>query len=262
MVGGLRLWLSLQIQSRMRSGLLELNVPGVEGTLRVRKTDLPIFWQILVMREYLFEALPQNQRVRDAYRAILARGKKPVIVDCGGHIGFSAIWFASHYPEATVYVIEPNSANFSLLQQNAQAYKNIVPLNGGVWKRSCRLVIANPDAGSASFQLQEIADLAGVEGDQSLRAYTIDELSHREPENQLFLVKIDIEGAEAKIFEDQADWLEAATLVIIELHDWLMPGQGTSKNLFKRLGENNFDVVIRGENLLLFQVSAGQLTHV
>jgi len=33
-----------------------------------------------------------------------------------------------------------------------------------------------------------------------------------------------------------------------------MPGQGTSRNVFKRLGENNLDVVLQGENLLLFQV--------
>jgi len=43
-------------------------------------------------------------------------------------------------------------------------------------------------------------------------------------------------------------------VMIIELHDWLMPGQGTSRNFFKRLAENNFDVVLQGENLLLFQV--------
>jgi hypothetical protein len=69
----------------------------------------------------------------------------------------------------------------------------------------------------------------------------------------LLLVKIDIEGAESAVFAEPSEWLTSTAVLIIELHDWLFPWKGTSRNFFKRLGERNFDVVIRGENLLLFQ---------
>jgi hypothetical protein len=77
----------------------------------------------------------------------------------------------------------------------------------------------------------------------------------------LILVKIDIEGAESEVFEAPAAWLASTTMLIIELHDWLLPGQGTSKNFLRRIVEHNFDVVLQGENLILFQVPDGNQTN-
>lgn len=251
--GGIGLWFSLLMQSNAAS--LVLRVPGMAAPIHLRQRDLPIFWQILVMQENDFQSLPQAARMSTIYKRILAEGKRPLIVDCGGHIGMSSVWFASRFPEAVIYCVEPDQSNFNLLQQNTKSYANVTLLRGGVWNRSCHLEISNPLSGSASFQLREVLDPTPAQESSLLRAYTIEEIVHKEDASRLFLVKIDIEGAEAQVFQESTKWLEDTTMVIIELHDWLLPGQGTSKNLFKRLGENNFDVVIRGENLLLFQVS-------
>jgi FkbM family methyltransferase len=264
--GGVRLWLSLLMQAGRTSGTLQLNLPGLAAPLRLRERDLPIFWQIMVMKENDFASLTQATEVRSVYNQILSEGNKPVIVDCGGHIGLSAVWFASRYPEATLYCIEPDSTNFSLMQQNTAPYKNVTPINGGIWNRPCYLKISNPSSGSASFRLEEVLEPAESERSSLLRAYTITEVSSREPQNRLFLVKMDIEGAESHVFETRAEWLNEAAVVIIELHDWLMPGQRTSKNFFKRLSEHDFDVVLQGENLLLFKIppptdADGSLPH-
>ena len=227
----------------------------------MRQQDLPIFWQILVMKENDFQSLPQAKRVSDTYKKILSEGNQPIIVDCGGHIGLSSVWFASRYPKAALYCIEPDKSNFALLQQNTAAYPNVTCLNGGVWNKPCHLEILNPLSGSASFRLQE----ASAPSDSSsvlLRGYTVLEILQREEKNRLFLVKMDIEGGEAQVFQESSEWLKSTAVMIIELHDWLMPGQGTSRNFFKRLAENNFDVVLRGENLLLFQVPDQPITAV
>jgi FkbM family methyltransferase len=263
---GIRLWLSLLIQTDLQSGPIRLHLPHLPAPIQLRRQDLPIFWQIMVMKENDFQSLPQASRVGDTYKKILSEGNRPVIVDCGGHIGLSAVWFASRFPEASLYCIEPDTSNFKLLQQNTSAYPNVVCLNGGVWNKSCHLEILNPLSGSASFRLQEVSDSTGAEQPNVLRAYTIPEVLQREEANRLFLVKMDIEGAEAQVFQEPAPWLALTAVMIIELHDWLMPGQGTSRNFFKRLAENNFDVVLQGENLLLFQVpdsnkSVGQSLH-
>jgi FkbM family methyltransferase len=221
--------------------------------VHLRRQDLAIFWQIMVMREYDLQSLPQIGRVRATYQAILSEGKKPVIVDCGGHVGLSAVWFATHYPDALVYVVEPDASNFKILQHNTAAYANVIPLHGGVWGHSCRLTISNPQAGSASFRLQEAPDSLSLQQSNLLHGYTIEGISEPGELRRLFLVKIDIEGGEAELFQGPTEWLHSPALVIIELHDWLLPWQGTSRNLFRKLAENNFDAVLRGENLLLFQ---------
>ena len=258
LMSGVRLWTELTWQRRGRRSLLTLKVPGLAGPLHLRRRDLAIFWQIMVMRENDFGNLPQTTRIQESYKSILGEGNRPVVIDCGGHVGLSALWFASRFPEAQVYSIEPDAENFELLQTNARVYSQIVPLRGGVWSRSCDLEIRNPSSGSASFQLQEVHASGSEAGSESgpgvLRGYTIDEIFRSEAKNRLFLVKIDVEGAEAELFQGPTEWMDDTTTVVIELHDWLLPGQGTSRSFFKRLSERSFDVVLRGENLLLFRV--------
>jgi FkbM family methyltransferase len=253
--GGLRLWWSLIRQANAK-GTLELPVPGLRAPLRVRPRDLPIFWQIWVMRENDFSTLPQARQVQATYEAMLAQGRTPVIVDCGAHIGLSAVWFATRFPAAKVYSVEPSDANFSMLQANTRPYANVEPINGGVWSQSCHLEISNPNSGSASFQLREVFDAEATGRTDLLRAFTIDEIAHRDPNGSLLLTKIDIEGAEAEVFRSPAPWMSEVPVIVTEIHDWLLPGQGTSRNLFRRIGEQGFDVVLQGENLLLFRTQA------
>lgn len=251
---GIRLWFSLAAQQVTSSGsTFRLRLPGAVTPLHLRRQDLAIFWQIMVMREYDFQSFPQASRVMTTYKAILSKGKKPVIVDCGGHVGLSAIWFATHFPEAVVYVVEPDASNFKNLQRNTEAYANVVALRGGVWGDPCSLTIADTQAGSASFRLQVATAPSSLPQSDLLRGYTVEEIAGVGELERLFIVKIDIEGAEAELFKGPSEWLRNPALVMIELHDWLMPWQGTSKNLFRRLAENNFDAGLKGENLLLFQ---------
>src|ERR1700678_2218138 len=175
-IGGVRLWCALVTQSGSDDSLLKLHVPGLMAPIHLRGRDLPIFWQIMVMQENDFQSLPQASPVNDVYRKILSEGNRPVIVDCGGHIGLSAVWFGSHFPEAIVYSVEPDLSNFKLLQQNTKVYPNITPLNGGIWSQPCHLEISNPLSGSASFQLREVSKVVSSEESDLLRAYTIEEI--------------------------------------------------------------------------------------
>lgn len=250
--GGIRLWCALHFQLMRGANPLHLHVPGMRAPIQLRPRDLPIFWQIMVMRENDFDALPQAASVQARYKQIQSQGFRPVVVDCGGHVGLSAVWFASRFPEATVYSIEPDSSNYAMLRKNTEPYPNVIALNGGIWGKPCSLEISNPNSGSASFRLREDA---GATGTHSLRGYTVDEILAMDPQNRAVLVKVDIEGAEADLFREPADWFESTFMVVIELHDWLMPGQGTSRNFFRRLGETSFEVVLSGENLLLFRAA-------
>lgn len=256
MVAGTRLWISLLLQQlRSRPGLITINIPGLAAPTYLRPQDLQIFWQIMVMQENDFQSLPEASRQLDVYKQILADGNRPVVVDCGGHIGLSAVWFASRFPEAVVYSVEPDTANFQMLSENSRAYPNIFPVQGGVWSRSCLLEISNPKSGSASFRLQEVPESASLEHAAVLQGYAIGDIVEREARNRLFLVKMDIEGAESEVFKRPAEWMNSAAVMIVELHDWLMPGQGTSRNLLARISESHFDVHFRGENLILFRTT-------
>jgi hypothetical protein len=66
------------------------------------------------------------------------------------------------------------------------------------------------------------------------------------------ILKIDIEGGEDALFNGNTDWLSKFPLVIIELHDWMLPFSGSSRNFIKAVAQHDFDFVYRGENVFLF----------
>ena len=46
--------------------------------------------------------------------------------------------------------------------------------------------------------------------------------------------------------------LDRFPALVIELHDWLFPFQGRSRNFLRALADRDFEVLIRGENLFCF----------
>jgi hypothetical protein len=67
--------------------------------------------------------------------------------------------------------------------------------------------------------------------------------------SRLFLVKIDIEGFEIDVFSGRLDWIADAYVVVIEPHDWMLPGEFSSRNFMKAMVEHEFEIFIIGENL-------------
>ena len=66
------------------------------------------------------------------------------------------------------------------------------------------------------------------------------------------IFKIDIEGGEKSLFSGDTTWMRQFPLIIIELHDWMLPFSGSSKNFLKAVAEHEFDFVHKGENIFLF----------
>jgi len=62
-----------------------------------------------------------------------------------------------------------------------------------------------------------------------------------------FIAKIDIEGFEENLFLKNTDWVRQFPVIAIELHDWMLPGEGSSLNFFKTIANGNWDVVFHGE---------------
>ena len=69
-----------------------------------------------------------------------------------------------------------------------------------------------------------------------------------------FIIKIDIEGHEKELFEKNTEWFDKFKIIIIEIHDWMLPGKAVSKNYFTTLvscmKKNNRDIIISGENII------------
>ena len=253
LLGGLKLLFTIERKLPHASEeIRRYDVPGYDQPFFVRDTiaDHATFKQCLVMQQYDFRKFPQSERLFRDYRAAISRGETPLIIDCGGNVGFATRWFAGMFPEARIAVVEPDDQNFKMLAMNtAHLGDRVIRLQGGIWNTSARLMIANPDGGSAAFQVKEL-DASGSEG---LRAYTIDEICEMQGAKAPFIVKLDIEGAQSILFKSNTDWVPKTHLITLELDDWLMPWQGTSRPFFACISRYPFEYLFRDESIFCFR---------
>lgn len=232
------------------TGVAEVVLPSFSSPIRARRgtVDVDVFDQIFVMKNYNLRVLPHWQALYRKYEQILASGRRPLIVDCGANIGFSAVYFVHLFPKASVVCIEPEAHNIEMLRQNVAAYPLVIPVCAAVSDHKGWVNIANPEAHSWAFQVAESQD----KQENSIPTVTIDDARQLVKDNELLIVKVDIEGAEEQLFRSNVEWVSKAAMVSIELHDWMLPWGGSSRNFFRAVRELQFDFLLAGENAFIF----------
>jgi FkbM family methyltransferase len=250
---GFRLLLSIERLLPQKSHTVRsIKGPGFPAPVHLREcvSDHSIFWQCLVMRQYDLSQFAQTARLLEQYGKIVAAGRSPIIIDAGGNIGLAAFWFAHTFPESSVISVEPEPANFALLQRNVAIFGDRVrPVHGAVTEIPKAMRIINPNAGASAFQLEPAGDLA----DATVSGFTIAALSETIDHGELFIVKIDIEGGQKFLFAENTDWIDHVHLIVIEIDDWQFPWQATCENFFKEMSKRRFDYLVHGENLFCYR---------
>ncbi len=216
--------------------------------IRTHESDLDVARQIFVLRSYDIAKFPQEAWVSRQYDALCATGATPIIVDAGANIGASTIWFAAKYPKAQVFAIEPDSANVACCKTNTDHLSNVVVLEAAIGAKPGKVFVENPSGASWGIQTQR----ADVSCD-GVAIVPVSDLIKKVAGGRLFIVKIDIEGFELDLFSENTDWLDEPSLVIIEPHDWMLPGKKSSRGFQRAFAARDFDLLIHTENLLYFK---------
>lgn len=196
--------------------------------LRMGTSDYLVFEQIVTNKSYEFEI-----------------GFTPMtIIDCGANIGLASIYFANKYPNANILAIESASSNYDMLVKNTSDYHKITCINKGVWYKSCFLEIDNIDNSNWGMGVKETNRIT------NLHAVSILDLITEYHISQIDILKIDIEGSEKVLFENDSDlWLPFVRVLVIELHDRIK--KGCSNSLFRALFPYEYELEIKGDNLII-----------
>jgi FkbM family methyltransferase len=121
------------------------------------------------------------------------------IVDAGAHIGMASILFAFKYPTARIIAIKPEAANFAALIRTTPSYKTITPIHAAPWREDGEVGLGPSNAHpKEAFQIVE-------NGQQRVRAITMDTLMRETCIDSIDLLKVDVEGAEREVFESCLD---------------------------------------------------------
>jgi FkbM family methyltransferase len=211
-------------------------------TWRPRQTDLRVIFDVLVRGDYDLSRTPQMNTIRARYETILSRGEAPVIIDAGANVGAASIWFSELFDKAQIAAVEPDAGNANLARANTSARPNI------------RVFEAAIGASSGSVVVQEFEGEAWgsrtIKSEVGVPMVTVSELLQAFPRGSLFIVKVDIEGFESDLFADNVEWIADAAAIIIEPHDWMLPGQGTTQPLQRAMLGAGREILIIGENLV------------
>jgi FkbM family methyltransferase len=173
-------------QDRVRYMLWRL--AGRQHEIRLRMINgyqLLMRRQTRLARDYgtayeVFVGQPYNVSVADAR----------TIVDLGANVGYSALYFAIHHPQAAIYAFEPHPAHFSraeeLIEANALADR-------------VRLIQAAASTSDGEVRLSDNGTCSKVVGDGSRTTFSVpavDLFSWCQTIGKIDLLKIDIEGGE------------------------------------------------------------------
>jgi FkbM family methyltransferase len=221
-------------QKRKSAKLLRFNYPkNFRHPIYLRRgaSDFPTFESVL------------QQRCYD-----INYGFSPeIIFDCGANIGLTTIFYANRFPNAKIIAVEPEPANFELLKKNTASYPNVRLYQAGLWNKTTSLKVENKGYGAWGFMVSETPD--GTPG--AIQAVTISDLMRQQQCEKIDILKIDIEGSEKELFENNYDaWLPKVKTLVIELHDRMR--EGAALSFFKALTKYNFRLDIKGENIVCF----------
>ena len=216
------------------------------------QSDLYVIQHIFQNQDYDVKHWNQGHRLIEYYQK-QSKERPSLIIDAGANIGASTIYFSSIFPHSRVFAIEPDNMNWNLLQINTTHNKNIFNYHGALSNTDGVVSLIDPGRSDWGFMTAPINSTTSpaMRTVSSISPNSI--LAHQMTKNTTPLIfKIDIEGGEEFLFKGDTSWMSLFPLIIIELHDWMLPFSGSSANFFKAIGNYNFDFVHRGENIFLF----------
>lgn len=224
---------------------------GYEGIKIYRRLTNPNTIQISIPSYKSNFYLRKNTKDKDIFKHIILEGdydikfdfKPEIIIDAGAYTGFSSVFFANKYPNSKVFAIEVDNDNFKTLQKNSKPYKNIFSFNNALWYNNTKLKINNVGVNKCSITVNEEFSNEGVQ------TITINDIIDKYYLDKIDLLKIDIEGAEKELFENNPhSWLSKTKVLIIELHD--RKKVGCSKAVFEAMLKYNFSTEVKSEYII------------
>ena len=166
--------------------------------IRENTTDSEVF-------DYVF--------IEKYHRPSFEIAKKPIILDLGANVGFSAIDLKKRYPQSKIFCYEMDEGNYKSLILNTNKCKNIYSYNKAVWIKN-EIVNYDNSSPNDSYHIDNSNKLS-----KSVIGITIESIFN---ENQLQFVdfiKMDIEGAEIDIFKSDLNWLKKIKSIKVEVHN-------------------------------------------
>jgi len=192
--------------------------------------------------------------MRYLYREVFAQQEylfttatpRPVILDCGGNIGMSTLFFKALYPDATIAVFEPAPWAAAAIEETlrANALRGVTVHNVALAESEGELEFHH-DANDPGSALMSVHPL-GSHGD-SIRVPAV-RLSTF-VDGPVDFMKLDVEGSEMPVLREMSASGKLALVhqLVVEYHHHASPGEDALAECLSLLERNGFGYQITGQ---------------
>ena len=165
------------------------------------------------------------------------------VLDLGAHIGITLAQFAHRYPQARIVGVELDAENAAL------ARENVAPWGERIQVDHCAVAATRGPVRYRHEPGEEWAHAIAEDGNVEVTAKTVDDLlAQWFPDQELGLLKMDVEGAEREIIAAGGAWAQRTRVLEVELHGDYEPPEARSD--LARLGFTVTDAVGHGRALV------------
>tara|TARA_B100000886_G_scaffold127051_1_gene85618 strand:- start:2830 stop:3573 length:744 start_codon:yes stop_codon:yes gene_type:complete len=186
-------------------------IKGKQNTIKIK-----IFNNHIILRTNPSDLKTLKNNMTDEFDFLKDEKFKNIntIYDCGSFIGGSVIKFSKLFPNSKIYSYEPNNENFELLKKNTAFIKNIKINNLAISNVVAQNQLYGSEKGVCSYTLIKNDNNYII---QNIQSSTIENEMKKNGNKFIDLIKIDIEGSEFKIFENEKI-LNFLGIIVIEIH--------------------------------------------
>lgn len=212
--------LASRLGSKLRFSECEVNALSWKLSIPDAASFLSTYKEIFVDNIYAFRSTSENPR----------------ILDLGANIGLSVLYFKQLYPKAEITAFEADPVTFGYLEKNVHGngFSDVTLINKAVWDEKTTIRFSSEGADGGRVAIRDDKNIILVE------TVDIREILSRGDFNFL---KMDIEGAEERVFPACRDYLSVFSHVFVEYHS--VAGQKQCLDLIiKDLTEAGFRIHI------------------
>lgn len=157
------------------------------------------------------------------YYSLPSIASPSTILDLGSNAGFSAVYFARVYSGAKLACVEPVPGNLEILETNlhlngveATVFAAAVDVaDGDLW-----IELARKDFGHKVATSLPMAGLNVIQ----VQALSLETILRTLAWDRIGLLKVDIEGHEARLLKENNQWLHRVDAICIECHEEMPDG--------------------------------------
>jgi FkbM family methyltransferase len=132
------------------------------------------------------------------------------MIDAGAFIGDLTCFWATEYPNARIFALEPNNENFELARRNCLPFgERVTLMRAGLWSECCQLDVTGSEWGARAVGSAS-GEVAAVDVPFLLEKFSLKKVD---------VLKLDIEAAEKEVLSNGClQWLDRIGCLIVEFH--------------------------------------------